>query len=101
MRRLAALLTELETAAGAVLSQQFQWTPEQAGQFTERLREKFAARKGGIDRLVGEKRLAAAAQLFGLSGMEVLAREFEFTPEMAARWLQELIAQGNKGRGLG
>lgn len=97
-RRVAVLLTEMEGASGQVLRNEFGWDQEKVDQFLEAVRERFKAKSGDLERARGKQRLTLTAQLFGLTGVEVLARRFGFAPVMGDMWLRKLIEQGTKNR---
>jgi len=45
-----------------------------------------------------ERRLSNLAQELALAGMQTLVKEFGFTDEQAARWLDKMLAQAKANR---
>lgn len=91
------LLTEMEAVSSGVLTEQFQFTPELASEFTNRLRLAFLKRWARQPQTaISDKRLTAISQTFALAGMQVLKEVFRFSPERSDAWLKAMIERGNR-----
>lgn len=97
-KQVAILLTEMEAAATAVLTEHFEFTQEQAAHFLELLRARYRAIQAQLPIFSREKRLGVLAQKFALAGMQVLSEGYGFAPEQNDAWLKGMIETGNKGR---
>lgn len=97
-KQVAILLTEMEEATAAVLTEYFNFDPARIDEFLDLLRERYAAMQAQIPVFSREKRLGVLAQKFGLAAMQVLSEAYGFRPEMNDAWLKKMIEQGNKNR---
>lgn len=99
LKQTAILLTEMESAAAAVLITDFNFTEAQAAQFLELLRARYQTIQAKVPVFASPKqRLGLLAQRVALAGMQVLSEGYGFGPEMNDAWLKRLIEEGNKSR---
>lgn len=98
LKQIAILLTEMEEATAAVLTDHFGFDPARVDRFLALLRGRYQAIQAQMPLFNAKKRLGVIAQRFALAGMQVLSEAEGFRPEQNDIWLKGLIEQGNKSR---
>lgn len=93
IRRRAALLSELETAAGQVLGDVFAFEDTAVTSFLEQTRQTY------LQLPVGKNSLADMSIRFGLAAGQTLMEFHHFTKEMVDLFLIRLVQQGQANRG--
>lgn len=92
-KRLAVLLTELETASSQVLRNEYQWDDNQVDRFLEGVRLNYQALPDGAGEF---ENLGNVAQRYGLAAGNYL-KQF-FTPQQVDRWLGLMIGRAKSNR---